>query len=556
MKKFFLFVIAALISVPAFCVVGESAAFTFRSTTEAAKTPELQPADPIYYSSDLAEGTPVSVTITVQDVSEPSRQATLFSDTTGSSVKGNYYWDYTQSPYSSWPSSHTYQLTETVTSSSETKSFYHNVTIVPEPLGFLLLGIMGFLFFRKRAKSLAAAIIAMMVLGTFNAKAECTVTVSGTQFYPLSRMVIIDYTLSSASATKFSVDFSCTCSDDDWATTYKLSDYGMLSGEGADGTVNGTGAHTIYWTPGSAFDNKDVSMKVQVTAEEIPPTYMVIDLNDNCSVSYLEEVPSGGWTDAHKTTKLVLRYIEAGTYFMGSTDDEPCRGDAPTDCARHEVTLTKPYYIGVFELTQAQYVLITGESNPSYYDSTAQNADFRGEKRPVNNITYDMVDGFISKLNEAANKTFSLPTEAQWEYACRAGTTTGLNDGHELSDEKIDSNLNKLGRYLGDGEDLKGDSNNPSIYNNAPTYVGLYDPNAWGLYDMHGNIAEITLDCIYPYSDTNPVTDQIGRLDWHSTRGGYYLKHASECRSAARGFLTRNTYRYRFNGFRVILPLE
>ena len=180
MKKLFLIAAAAFLAVPAFCTTGESAAFTFRSVTEAAKTPELQPADPVYYSSDLAEGTPVSVTITVQDVNEPSRQATLFSDTTGSAVKGNYYWDYTQSPYSSWPSSHTYQLTETVVSSSETKSFYHNVTIAPEPIGFLLLGVAGFLFFRTRAKSLAAVIIAMTVLGTFSAKAECTVAVTGT----------------------------------------------------------------------------------------------------------------------------------------------------------------------------------------------------------------------------------------------------------------------------------------------------------------------------------------------------------------------------------------
>ena len=547
MKKFFLFVIAALISVPAFCVVGESAAFTFRSTTEAAKTPELQPADPIYYSSDLAEGTPVSVTITVQDVSEPSRQATLFSDTTGSSVKGNYYWDYTQSPYSSWPSSHTYQLTETVTSSSETKSFYHNVTIAPEPIGFLLLGVAGFLFFRKRAKSLAAVIIAMTVLETFNAKAECTVAVTGTQFYPLSRMVIIDYTLSSASATKFSVDFSCTCSDDDWATTYKLSDYGTLSGEGADGTVNGTGSHTIYWTPGSAFDNKDVSMKVQVNAEEIPPLYKVFDLN-NGSVENLDAVPSGGWTDAHKTTKLVMRYIAPGTFLMGSPEDEPFRSEGfhePYE-VRREVTLTKGYYIGVFEITQDQYELLTG-SNPSY-DA------FIGTLRPVNNLTRNSIvaeNGFIDKLNDKTQVNFTLPTDAQWEYACRAGTTTGLNNGTEVTvnDENAqDPNMNLLGRYSADQNDGKGKYE----YNRGPTVVGSYQANAWGLYDMHGNVGELCADFLNNY---NPSTDPVGRTDWSASRGGSCIDRPASCRSANHTS-TSGTSKARFNGFRVILPLE
>ena len=550
MKKLFLVAAAAFLAVPAFCTTGESAAFTFRSVTEAAKTPELQPADPVYYSSDLAEGTPVSVTITVQDVNEPSRQATLFSDTTGSAVKGNYYWDYTQSPYSSWPSSHTYQLTETVVSSSETKSFYHNVTIAPEPIGFLLLGVAGFLFFRKRAKSLAAVIIAMTVLGTFSAKAECTVAVAGTQFYPLSRMVIIDYTLSSASATKFSVDFSCTCSDDDWATTYKLSDYGTLSGEGADGTVNGTGSHTIYWTPGSAFDNKDVSMKVQVNAEEIPPLYKVFDLN-NGSVENLDAVPSGGWTDAHKTTKLVMRYIAPGTFLMGSPADFSMRGD--TDLYQHEVTLTKPYYIGVFEVTQAQYELITG-TNPS---------QTQGATRPLEGVNFNTItgaNGFFQLLNAKTGLTFGLPTEAQWEMACRAGTETSLNNGTDIQTNDWDPNLAQLGRYTGDSRD-----NNPTQdYNECHTVVGSYLPNAWGLYDMHGNVYEWCLDYIdnSHLKNTDPTVDEVGTLtgNYATIRGGSWGAVGKACCSASRNYGTKNMASSNRmsgrTGFRVFMQLD
>lgn len=548
MKKLFLIAAAAFLAVPAFCTTGESAAFTFRSVTEAAKTPELQPADPVYYSSDLAEGTPVSVTITVQDVNEPSRQATLFSDTTGSAVKGNYYWDYTQSPYSSWPSSHTYQLTETVVSSSETKSFYHNVTIAPEPIGFLLLGIAGFLIFRKRAKSLAAVVIALATLTVVSAKADCTVTVSARQFYPLSRMVIIDYTLGSQAANDFTVDFAC--SSDDWETSYKLSDYGTLSGEGADGSVSCTGSHTAYWTPGSTFDTLNTdNMKIRVTAEEVPPAYMVVDLNNNCAISYLDDVPSGGWTDEYKTTKMVLRYVPAGTFYMGTSSDAVDPHRENTDLTKHEVTLTKAMYVGVFEVTQKQYYLITS-ADPS------QN---KGDNRPLENLNFNGVTasgGFFDILNERTSLTFGLPTEAQWEYACRAGTNTDLNDGEDLitNGGVEDAKMSEVGRYSNNTNDTKG-----GYLYNQHTVVGLYRPNALGLYDMHGNVQEYCRDFISPYDGTEATTDEVGQTDnaYVTVRGGGYINAAKKCRSASRSFRTKSitsgNYVY---GFRVFLILE
>ncbi len=544
MKKLIaLLCVSALFSLPAFCTVGESPAFSFLSVEEAAKTPKLLRTDPIYYSSDLAAGEPVSVTIEVQDITDPTYRETLFSDTSGTAVKGDYYWNYADS----LPSSHTYVLTETVVSDSETKTFNHNVTIAPEPLGFLLLGIAGFLIFRKRAKSLAAVVIALATLTVVSAKADCTVTVSARQFYPLSRMVIIDYTLGSQDATDFTVDFAC--SSDDWETSYKLSDYGTLSGEGADGSVSGTGSHTAYWTPGSTFDTLNTdNMKIRVTAEEVPPAYMVVDLNNNCAISYLDDVPSGGWTDEYKTTKMVLRYVPAGTFYMGTPSDAVDPHRENTDLTKHEVTLTKAMYVGVFEVTQKQYYLITS-ADPS------QN---KGDNRPLENLNFNGVTasgGFFDILNERTSLTFGLPTEAQWEYACRAGTDTDLNDGENLTAAATDSKMAEVGRYSGNTNDKKGGY--PSY--DQHTVVGLYTPNAWGLYDMHGNVHEYCRDFITPYTDTESVTDQVGLTDysWVTTRGGSYGTGAMQCRSAARKFVTKSSSSSKnLHGFRVFLVLE
>ena len=538
--------VSALFCLPAFCTVGESPAFSFLSVEEAAEVPTLLRSDPIYYSSDLAAGTPTSVKIEVQDKDDPTYSETLFYDNSGTAVKGNYYWNYPDT----LQSAHTYLLTETVVGSTETKIFSHDIKVEPEPFGFLLLGIAGLLFLRKRAKSLAAVIIALATLTTFSAKADCTVTVSARQFYPLSRMVIIDYTLGSEAASNFTVDFSC--SSDDWETSYKLSDYGTLSGEGADGTVSGTGTHTAYWTPGSTFDTLNTdNMKVRVTAEEVPPTYMVVDLANNCRITYLDDVPTGGWTDTYKTDKMVLRYIAPGTHHIGCPQDKPFRES--TDLGWHEVTLTKGFYIGVFEVTQKQYKLIT-DTDPSQY---------KGDNRPVEKISYSTITdpgdpsdlskpgGFFALLNKETGLSFNLPTEAQWEYACRAGWETDLNDGHDISAESYDSNLNQLGRVSGSDNDNKGSPE----YNHRHTVVGLYTPNRWGLYDMHGNVKEMCLDWLSNYG-TESTTDEVGSIGTNRADcGGDYSSSAKYARCCYRkivGVSVANAS----TGFRVVRVLE
>ena len=156
--------------------------------------------------------------------------------------------------------------------------------------------------------------------------------------------------------------------------------------------------------------------------------------------AYLDEVPSAGWGTRHKTDRLVLRRVEPGPFAMGSPESET--GRRP-DEQRHNVTLTRAYYIGVFEVTQRQWELVMGE-NPSWFKT-------EGAARPVEQVSYCMVRGPASGLNWPADGAvdddsfmgrlrartgiagFDLPTEAQWECACRAATAGALNNGKDLT---------------------------------------------------------------------------------------------------------------------------
>ncbi len=270
-------------------------------------------------------------------------------------------------------------------------------------------------------------------------------------------------------------------------------------------------------------------------------TYYVIDLSGGKGADYypieiLDGEPAGGWTDAHKTTKLVLRRIEPGTFMM---------------CNQVQVTLTRPFFIGVFEVTSAQYAQVMGGN---------------GDARPKAGISYNAIRGnssvyawpgsanvdpstFIGNLRAKTGlATLDLPTEAQWEYACRAGTTTDFNDGTGLSN----SGLDDLGRYGGNGDDGRGEGEDF-----FETTVGSYLPNAWGLYDMHGNVREWCLDYNGSLTGGNdPVGDATGNN--RVLRGGSY---ASElpiyCSASYRTSDSPSGIVAEYDGFRVVcFPAE
>ena len=292
--------------------------------------------------------------------------------------------------------------------------------------------------------------------------------------------------------------------------------------------------------------------------------YCVIDLSagSNASkypVSYLAAEPKGGFnTDEYKTTKLVLRRIEPGKFTMGG---------------QYEVTLTKPFYCGIFEVTQKQCELVTG-GNPSKY---------KGDMRPVETVSWNAIRGnsvtynwpgsanvdsstFMGKIQVRTGLNFDLPTEAQWEYACRAGTTSKYNNGGDS-----ETDLKKLGRFVlnqkargnkargikeSDESFAKHESDGKGGCLEAHTVVGSYVPNAWGLYDMHGNVWEWCLDWKGRLSDG--VTDPQGSSSgsYRMIRGGCWGSYADKCTtSSSRGSLRPSGDSDNF-GFRLVRTLS
>ena len=236
------------------------------------------------------------------------------------------------------------------------------------------------------------------------------------------------------------------------------------------------------------------------------------------------------------TVNLDMIWIEPGTFLMGSPEGELGRNNE----IQHEVTLTKEYWIGKYEVTQAQYETIMA-SNPSM---------FKGDDMPVDNISWDHAMSFCKALTEIEKTAgrlpegyeYTLPTEAQWEYACRAGTTTALNSGKNLSSVGACPEMDEVGWYAGNSE---------GVFQS----VGQKKANAWGLYDMHGNVQEWCLDWYEENYPTSAVTDPQGPNSGSERiyRGGDWSQWAYSCRSANRGHAAQNHSVNGYVGFRVAL---
>ncbi|MFZ1936389.1 MAG: formylglycine-generating enzyme family protein [Thermoguttaceae bacterium] len=209
--------------------------------------------------------------------------------------------------------------------------------------------------------------------------------------------------------------------------------------------------------------------------------------------------------DLGRGIKMGFVLIRPGSFMMG---DE--KGDADEKPV-HKVTISKPFYLGKFEVTQEQWQAVMG-SNPSH---------FRGAKNPVDRVSWEACQAFIKKLNAKfapAQVTFGLPTEAEWEYACRAGSTSQYGFGDRES---------KLAEY-GWFADNAGGATHP---------VGQKKPNAWGLYDMHGNVWEWCADWYDgDYYKKSPAIDPTGPTAVTSRvlRGGSWSDPSPYCRSSYR----------------------
>ena len=379
---------------------------------------------------------------------------------------------------------------------------------------------------------MAMVLMPMMIAATAIAADPVVSNVSAKQRYPWNGMVDIDYTIT-GDATGMSLEVSVE--DVQNGKTYTPTKFLSL-------LPVSEGRHRITWST-EAEGVTIVSTNVAVTLSIVKPDpgaatnvlYYVVDLSGGPTaakypVTTLTAPPNTMWSDEYKTTKLVLRRIEPG--------------EIPT----HDARITKPFYIGVFEVTVAQWNLVM--SSPANPDAT--------DKRAKGSISYNIIRGanagsgwpnssavdatsFLGKLRERSGIDFDLPTEAQWEYACRAGTTSAYNNGGDT-----EADLAALGRYSGNNNDGRGG------YSGVTT-VGSYVPNAWGLYDMHGNVGEWCLDW---YRGSFTGADPVGAASgsYRVFRGGGYYYGAGQCTSSSCFIHDNNpaTGHYAFFGFRLV----
>ena len=334
-------------------------------------------------------------------------------------------------------------------------------------------------------------------------------------------------------------------------------------------TYSGSGwipSSNFLLEPGKGYQIRTANAGTLSFAETVDDElYVVVDLSGGPDATHYPVRYSSTGPDLDddicRTSELWLRKIPAGKFIMGSPENELGRNDNET---QHEVTLTQDYYIGVFECTQRQWELVMG-TRPSYFS----NEDYYSI-RPVEQVSYDMIRGtsptagagwptyghtvdatsFMGKLQAKTGLTFDLPTEAQWEYVCRAGTTTALNSGKNLTDEYEDAAMAEVGRYSYNGP--SGNSEN-FAQNYGTAKVGSYLPNNWSLYDMHGNVHEWCLDwwgasTSSTASETDPVGTNTG--SGRVGRGGGCFSSAQYCRSAVR-FNTTPSRSYSNYGFRI-----
>jgi hypothetical protein len=389
------------------------------------------------------------------------------------------------------------------------------------------------------------------------------------QRWPWSRLVDINYVLTCDPLAK--VDVALTVKNGTEPLALPLE---SLSGDNLCGISQG--AHHVVWDPVKAGYTNAVFTQFNVELTPVPtPLYMIVDLtlalNDPGQITYVYEhdltnglwgawvrdpitnagsvIKSVIWTgvttnDIYKTDKLVLRRVPAGV--------------------SAGISVAKDMYVGVFEVTQGQWSNVMGSAVSAYFTNAIDRA-----LRPMENAKYTEMRGapptydwpatgsavdsnsFMGKMrSQTAFDGFDLPTYDQWTYACQAGTTTVFNDGNAsantsgINGSGTNAWLHVLGRYRFNGGFLEDgvtepDSNVTSDHGTA--VVGSYRPNAWGLYDMHGNVFEFC-------------------LEWHKVnkdrkkRSGNWDSIPSNCRSLSYSAESPGS-RVRRNGFRLFCVL-
>ena len=409
------------------------------------------------------------------------------------------------------------------------------------------------------------------------------------------RLVTITYTLADAPAV-VTVDVQTNVMGDVWAS---IGGEAVWNATGDVWKKVETGSHTITWRPDHSWpDHKiaDGGARAVVTAWALDntPDYMAVDISaaaqPDTQTYYpaADFVPGGVTNSLYKTTTLLMRKIMAKdvTWTMGSTTLENQNRQAARE-ATHQVKLANNYYIGVYEITQSQWGEIGSGSGAAAY--------FTAEKsmRPMENVSYNEIrtststtannvynwpndpnpSSFLGRLKGRTGILFDLPSEAQWEFAARAGHGSGYwGDGSAIKNETTDSHLAALGRYLYDNPGGSSSTDTLSPSEGGTAIVGSYAPNSWGLYDMNGNVWEWCLDWfqaniatttdtsgelyagrvnVNPASPANCLSGDSPENNARVKRGGAWNETAQTCRPAFRQTVMP-AYRGNVNGLRVV----
>ena len=353
-------------------------------------------------------------------------------------------------------------------------------------------------------------ILITVLCGCLTSMGTTVSNVRAAQRYPWNGTIDIDYTITGSVSNLL---MAIHVRNNDSGVTYVVATNSTEMTEGEN--------RKSAWLFGSAYDyntgkttyspqlqTTNFSAKVTLYKRILPthviPTesYYVIDISSGPNaltypVQVMNEMPAGGWTSEYKTSKIVLRRIhDVGTVTISGN------GCVPVD----KRTVSSPYYIGVFEITEAQFKLVMGNREHPVNGSELFNYSTsstlpvqiyqsfiggyeRNQFHPNYNVfrmiycsqsEIDSVNigeqSFLGKLRAKTGLKFNLPTELQWEYACRALTESKFNNGGDLKQDML----------------LLGCCKQNSL-NNSVTGVGNFQPNAWGLYDMHGNAPELCL---------------------------------------------------------------
>lgn len=403
-----------------------------------------------------------------------------------------------------------------------------------------------------------------------------------------SRAVTIGYSLSEPAIV--TVDVLTNAVDAASGASIGSGNLGFMSG-----AVNKrvpAGDHEVLWRPDKAWPDRkidDQSVRVKVTAWALdnPPDVMVVNLvrADAASaydVTYftsLENLPGGLLKNTeYRTSKLVMKRVrapECGTYVMGNLKEAGHRSD---EC-QHTVVLTNDYYLGVFEITQSQYMHIVGAYPGSHF--TVQR-----DMRPAEKVSYTAFRGgtwpasptatsFVGLVAGRTGYAFDLPSETQFEYACRAGNYEGFwPDGSSIDPtvsnvkDSEEASLSRQARYIinayfpdgsDDGTDLDEPPGTVPPAEGGTALVGSYEPNAWGFYDMLGNVDEFCLDFYKAdtFSEDGRVVDASRADDATKivVRGACYWDQWYNARSSRRAAISVSSSATKTHGCRLACPI-